>query len=298
MTVPEPIGIVGAGPVACAIGRLLTEAGAPSVVVASRTPGRAADAVAFIGPSARAAKLSELARAVDRVIIATTDAAIGPVAEALASAGFHAGLALHTSGARGRDALAPLSAAGVSCGVLHPFQTIASPDRGVLALRGATFRVEGDPEALAWARRIARQLGGRAIEIDSAQLPVYHAAAVLAGNAVTALVDAALRLLESAGVDRAAALDAVASLGHATLENSVRLGPAAALTGPVARGDAATVGAHVAALEARAPDLTALYDAVSWRLLDIAARRGLPAEQLVRVAAALDAPIAGERDER
>ena len=289
---PEAIGIVGAGAVAGALGRLLDRHGMKVTVLASRTGSRAERTAAFIGPSVRTVGVAELPGLVTRVIVATTDVAVTPVAELLARAGF-AGMALHTSGAQGADALAPLRHSGVSCGVLHPFQTVASAEQGVACLPGVTWRIEGDPAALAWARQIAATLSGRTIDIATDRLPMYHAAAVLGGNGLTALVDAAVLLLEHSGVDRRAAVAAVTSLSRTTLENVLGHGPEAALTGPVARGDAATIEAHLDALFAHAPELAPLYEAVSRRLMDIAGRRGLPDEDLKALGAALSARGAG-----
>src|SRR5438132_1221625 len=115
----SPIGIAGAGAVARAFGRLLNDLGEPVVIVASRTREHAEDAARFIGPRVRSGNWPEIAERCDRLIIATADRAITPVAEALAAAGFRNGVALHTSGARGPEALEPLRRTGTACGVLH-----------------------------------------------------------------------------------------------------------------------------------------------------------------------------------
>ena len=101
-------------------------------------------------------------------------------------------------------------------------------------------------------------LGARPLEVDPAQAPLYHAAAVLAGNAPLALLAEATRLLEAAGVSRADAHEALAALLEGAAQNARRGGPAAALTGPVARGDSDAITAHLEALAAY-PEARDLY---------------------------------------
>ena len=88
------------------------------------------------------------------MLIAVSDQGIEPVAEALAAAGMRSGVALHTCGAKGPDALRALRTAGVACGMLHPLQTIMSAEQGVKSLADVTFGLSGDPEAIEWAGEI------------------------------------------------------------------------------------------------------------------------------------------------
>ena len=101
-------------------------------------------------------------------------------------------------------------------------------------------------------------LGARPLAIDPSKASLYHAAAVLAGNAPLALLAEATRLLEAAGVPAADAHAALAALLQGAAHNAGRTGPAAALTGPVARGDTAAITAHVEAL-ADHPEARDLY---------------------------------------
>jgi predicted short-subunit dehydrogenase-like oxidoreductase (DUF2520 family) len=118
------VAIVGAGAVAQAIGRLLFDSGEPVVALASRNRSRSERAARFISPSIRVASCAELPGLATRVLVAVSDEGIGPVAEALAAAGMRSGVALHTCGARGPEALEALRATGVACGILHPLQKI------------------------------------------------------------------------------------------------------------------------------------------------------------------------------
>ena len=258
-----------------ALGRLLRERGESIAGLASRTPERASAAAAFVGGEAKAVSYTEIPQHAAHVLIAVPDDAIGDVAGALARAGMHYGLALHTSGARGPEALAALAAAGVACGTLHPLQTAANPEEGVRVLPGVAFAIDGAPEAAAWAGRLVALLGGVALHIPAASRPLYHAAAVMAGNYVIALMSTAVMLMREAGVEEATARRALQPLARASLENTFRLGPAVALTGPIARGDADTVREHLLALAKVPADVTRLYRAAGLAALEIARQRGL-----------------------
>lgn len=283
-----PIGIAGTGRLAQALGRLLAEAGQPIAVVGGRRAPAAEGAAAFIGGTVQAVAVSELPSRASRILIAVSDAAIAEVAGELASGGMRDGAAMHTSGAHGPQLLAPLSAAGVACGVLHPLQTVPSPQRGVAALRGASFGIGGDPQAVRWAEEIVALLGGRALRVAADGFPAYHAGAVMAGNAVIAALDAAVALMGAAGVDRRAALDAVGPLCLTSARNTIDLGPEAALTGPVQRGDAATVAAHALALRSAPRYVAELYRASARALLDISRRRGLTDASVCAIEEALE----------
>jgi predicted short-subunit dehydrogenase-like oxidoreductase (DUF2520 family) len=272
---PGPIGIAGAGRVAQALGRLLKERGEPVVAVASRNLDHARAAAAFIG-DAEAVAYASLARRASRVLIAVADDAVPLVAAVLAESGMNGGAALHTCGARGPEALAALAANGVSCATLHPLQTFATPEQGLAALPGCAFGITGEGPAAAWAERIAALVGGRALRIAADRRPLYHAAAVMASNYVVALIDAAAMLMGAAGIGADEALVALAPLVKASAANAIRLGPVRALTGPLERGDAATILAHCSALAAGIPpSVRGLYRAAGLHALEIARRRGL-----------------------
>jgi len=283
------IGIVGTGSVAQALGHLLYARGAPIVAVTSRTPSRAREAAAFIGPAVEVLPCAEFARKVSRVLIATSDAEITPAAERLADAGLRHSVVLHTCGARGPEALAPLRASGNACGVCHPLQTFTDPQQGADALTGAAFGISGDGEARLWAEEIGAMLGGWTLPVDADSMAAYHAGAVMVSNSQPALIEGALQAWALAGIDRSTALTALGPLSRRALDNALRLGPEDALTGPVSRGDAATVRAHVAALASAPAHVDNLYRAVAQTLLVLARRRGLSEIQLQEIAGALDA---------
>ena len=159
----------------------------------------------------------------------------------------------HCSGATGLEVLAPHEAFS-----LHPLMTVpAGAPRDVLA--GAGCAVDGaTPRALAAAEALAARLDMRATRVADEDRAAYHAAASIASNFLVTLEGAAERLAASAGVDRAL----LAPLVRAAVENWAQRGAEGALTGPIARGDEATVARQRAAVAERAPDLLPLFDAM------------------------------------
>ncbi|MGH9240975.1 MAG: Rossmann-like and DUF2520 domain-containing protein [Vicinamibacterales bacterium] len=292
--------IVGTGRVAQAFGRLLADAGIAPVAVAGRTPDHAHRAAAFIAGSGppegghygglvvKPALIRDVPALADRVLIAVADDAITAVAEELARSGMRGGIALHTSGAHGPESLGALAAQGVSCGIVHPLQTVADPDRGISALRGASFGISGDAAAVEWAGQLVEAAGGTPLRIREKGFASYHAGAVMASNAVIAAIDAAVALFAAAGIERGAALQALRPLCLTSAQNAFEMGPEAALTGPVQRGDAATVRAHVAALAGVPRPVADLYRASARALVDIARRRGLNGTSALAIERALE----------
>jgi predicted short-subunit dehydrogenase-like oxidoreductase (DUF2520 family) len=251
--VRERVAIAGAGRLGQALARALREAGVPIACVANRT------------------NLGDIGRYASRVLIAVSDKAIAPVAAQIAASPGNLRLALHTCGAFGVEPLRPLADAGISCGSLHPLQTVRDA-KDSAALRGIAFAVTGDPDALAWAGEIAAALDGWVFPIEPNRRDIYHAAAVMASNHLIAVLDAAGEMMQTAGLPPGSVWAALGPLVRNSVENSLRYGPVESLTGPVARGDSATVAAHLRVLEG---DLLSLYRAAALRALRIAASRGL-----------------------
>jgi predicted short-subunit dehydrogenase-like oxidoreductase (DUF2520 family) len=129
------------------------------------------------------------------------------------------------------------------------------------------------PEALAFATELAERLGMKPFEIDDEGRPAYHAAASVASNFLVTLEAAAEAIAAGAGLARDEARELLAPLIRQTAENVAELGPEAALTGPVARGDEATVDAQRAAVEETAPELLGLFDELVRQTRSLAAQR-------------------------
>jgi predicted short-subunit dehydrogenase-like oxidoreductase (DUF2520 family) len=188
----------------------------------------------------------------DAVLLCVPDGEIRAAAEALAGSAAFVG---HTSGATPLTALEPARAQAFG---LHPLQTVTGPstrfDGCGCATAGST------PEALELAARLARDLRMSPFEVRDEQRAAYHAAASIASNFLVTLQAEAEALAASAGIDGFDARRMLGPLVRATVENWVALGPERALTGPVARGDHATVAAQRAAIAAQRPQLEPLFD--------------------------------------
>src|SRR3954462_13667852 len=197
----------------------------------------------------------------DVVLLAVPDGEIAGAAAAIAPGR----LVGHLSGATTLAPLAPHEAFR-----LHPLMTV--PGDGA-SFAGATAAVAGSTgRALRVATELAERLGLRPVEVADADRAAYHAAASIASNFLVTLEGAAERLAATAGVDRAALVPLV----RAALENWAALGPERALTGPIARGDEATVAHQREAVAQRCPELLGLFDALAAATRDLA-RAGVPA---------------------
>ncbi len=254
------IGIVGPGRLGQALGHLLYGLGQPVTAVAGRDVpekpvgdlSRTSAAARFIGSNVRAVQISEIPTLCSHILITVPDDALpsvaGKLAQGLPETPGSGVVALHTSGARGPEALAPLQDRGVSCGTLHPLQTIATPEQGAADLPGSYFGITAAGEALDWALEICRLLQGHPLMIPAERRPLYHAAAVMASNYIMAMIDAAVILFEQCSVGREDALRALAPMICSSVANTLASGPEQALTGPIERGDAQTVASHLQAL--------------------------------------------------
>src|SRR5678816_1670922 len=139
------------------------------------------------------------------------------------------------------------------------------------ALKGTVFGVEGDDAGRAMATKLVNALGGIVLALDSSQMGAYHCAAALASNYVVSAIDAAAQVLAGAGVSPTQAAQALVPLAEGALRNVVHKGTTEGLTGPVRRGDAATIQRHLDALRDN-PDLAQLYRALARHAIEIAAR--------------------------
>jgi predicted short-subunit dehydrogenase-like oxidoreductase (DUF2520 family) len=180
---------------------------------------------------------------VDLLVVSTPDGSIAAAAAGVAPV--PSTVVAHLAGSLGLDVLAPHARRAA----LHPLVSIATP---ATPLRGAWFAVAGDP----LVDRVVGDLGGRTVAVADEDRAAYHAAACIASNHLVGLLGHVERVAATAGVPLAAFLDLV----RGTVENVARLGPAAALTGPLARGDTATVERHLAALH---PSERQTYEAMA-----------------------------------
>jgi predicted short-subunit dehydrogenase-like oxidoreductase (DUF2520 family) len=200
----------------------------------------------------------------DIVFLTVPDRAIAGVA---AAGAWRAGqLVAHCSGALGLDVLGAVASSGAMRGCLHPLQTFADPAGDPSLFRGIAAGVEGDGRGAAILAQAASDLGARPFSLAGVDRAAYHAAAVFASNDVIALMAAAARAWVLAGLPPGTARESLAPLLLAAARNVAAYDLPAALTGPIVRGDAATVARHLGALAAD-PALRDLYAALARELL-------------------------------
>lgn len=226
------------------------------------------------GKGARALSSPEdVASASDLLVIAVPDRAIEEVARQAAAGVRRGSLVVHLSGAAPLAALAPVRRAGARIGGFHPIQTFPDRMSGAEKIENSTVGIRGDAAAAAELERFAAKLRMRALRFPERGRIRYHAAAVLASNLVVALMDLAVEELRGAsGASRAEALRALLPLLSGTVANLVRVGLPGALSGPIARGDGATVARHLRAL-ARRPATDRVYRELSARAVALALQR-------------------------
>jgi predicted short-subunit dehydrogenase-like oxidoreductase (DUF2520 family) len=261
---PNSLAIVGAGRVGRALGRRLREHGWKIGAVVTRSEASARRAVRFIGAGRACAGITWQILASPIILIATPDDKIAVVARDLGRIGegeLHGKIVLHTSGALDSSVLEALQARGAAVGSMHPLQSFSGVS--VPSMEGKVFTIEGEPRAVRVARRIARALGGSPVRIAGSKKLLYHAAAAMAAGHVLAVEEAATQLLLSLGMKRSEAVRALLPLTRQVLENFERLGPQAAWTGPLSRGDFQVVRAHLDALKESPKEFARAYEALN-----------------------------------
>lgn len=202
--------------------------------------------------------IAAAARDVDVVLVCVSDGAIADVAAGIEPV--PDAVVAHCSGASDLSVLAPHRRVAS----IHPLVSLPNGPVGSERLRaGAWFAVDGDPVAA----RLVEMLGGRSFGVAAADRAAYHAAACIAANHLVALMGQVERVATQAGAPFEAYLD----LARGAFDNTVALGPAAALTGPAARGDEATIARHLDALD---PSERAAYAAMADQARRLAATEG------------------------
>ncbi|MEE1649432.1 DUF2520 domain-containing protein [Brachybacterium sp. J144] len=248
MTPPRlGIGVIGAGRVGAVLGAALRARGhgilgAYAVSDASRT--RAAELL----PGVPLLDVPAIVERSELLLLAVPDDQLGPLAAGIAATGLAPGgqLVVHTSGRYGTEVLTPLAEAGCAPLALHPAMTFTGTSADLPRLVGCPMAVTAAEEFLPVAAALVVELGGEAVVLPEGDRPTYHAALAHAANHLVVLVDQSREVLRRLGIDDPGAY--LRPLLEAALDESLRRG-SRALTGPVIRGDAGTVAAHLVALE-------------------------------------------------
>ena len=258
----DRIGILGAGAVGTALAIGLAEAGYNVTGIASRDPDRAKNLASRVRGAIHTRHVGLLVDVADIVFLTVPDDVIGPVAE---SVPWRRGMAaVHCSGGTPVSVLDCASVLGAAIGGFHPLQTFPRNGRPPAPLDDVTFAIESANPALHHQLRdMAHGLHGHAIDINEKARAMYHLSGVLASNFVVALIAEAAKLWEQFGYNQSQAMRALLPLIRGTVGNIESNGAAAALTGPIVRGDLGTVQAHLEQLRTTLPDVVPLYAALA-----------------------------------
>lgn len=279
---------IGCGKVGRSLARALKNAGYEIGTIVCKHEKSAREAVQFIGAGS-AIKQVRISNASIHWI-ATGDDAIPEVVEELASTALGSlenRYFFHSSGALSSDVFQPLQVMGAEVGSIHPLQVFADPARALETLPGIYFAIEGTDKAMSLAVQIVDRLKGHLLLIPGGRKTLYHAAGVFASNYVVVLTALALHIMEELGEVKEEAYQAFLPLMVSALQNIESLGVEGALTGPISRGDVATVRKHLEALEELDPALLDAYCLLGKEAAGIAARGGkitrVKAKQLLDV---------------
>lgn len=263
------IGIVGAGRVGCSIGRYLREHGAAVAGYYSKSRESVEFAATFTETKAFPS-LRELAGASDMIFIATPDDAIRSVWEGIAEESIQGKIVCHFSGSLSSVVFSGRRQAGASGCSAHPMYAFSSKDTSYKQLNQVLFTMEGDREAVESVGSVWEQAGLHFCVIDSGKKERYHAAASLISNMMIGLYQMGIDMLRDCGFEEKQARILVEPLVRDNIRQLLATSPEQALTGPIERGDAATVRKHLAALTDAERDV---YINLAQKLIGIAGKK-------------------------
>lgn len=283
------VGVVGAGRVGTAMAVALASAG-HRIVAASGVSQKSLERIAASLPGVPVLAPEEVVERADLVLLTIPDDALAGLVAGLAATDVPlAGrLLVHASGRHGLAVLDPVTAKGALPLALHPVMTFTGRPEDAAKMAGIFFGVTA-PEALRpVAEVLVMEMGGEPVFIAEDKRDLYHAAMASAANHLVTLVSSACDMLADAGVAEPARM--LGPLLYAAVENALTMG-SSALTGPVARGDAETVAAHLAAIRSAAPEALGAYLALARLTADRAlAARTLSADDAERLLSVLSGP--------
>ena len=271
-------GIIGAGKVGFTLGKYFAAYGAQNIEVTgyySRNPESAREAAAFTGAGFYE-DLAGIVKDSDTLFITVPDGASADVWDDMAGLPIKEKVICHCSGSISSAVFFDAEARGAYRYSVHPLYAVSDKYTSYQSLRKAYFAMEGSSARLQDLKKVFMQLGNPVVAMDPSKKALYHAAAVMVSNQVAALVDMGAELLERCGFDREDAEAALMPLFTGNAQKIKEVGPVTALTGPVERGDAATVRSHLLAfrqLEEEPDEIRTAYLALSERLVRLAERK-------------------------
>jgi predicted short-subunit dehydrogenase-like oxidoreductase (DUF2520 family) len=275
------IGIIGAGKVGTSLAAVLKEKGFHITGVSDALMTSLETAKTYLGADILYTQNNmDVVDVSDVIAITTQDRVIQDIVREIDTKAVRLDgkLFFHTSGADPSSVLAPLDKKGAFLGSLHPLQTFPDIDSAIEVLPETCIFIEGHAEAVPQLEKIGAAIGARVYVIDGKNKALYHLSAVFVCNLLSALLYSGKGLMDKINVDFEPFLPII----RATLRNIENKGPLASLTGPIVRGDAKTVKAHLGAIENM--DLhKEVYKALSGVAIEMATERKAISEETVQL---------------
>lgn len=269
----KTVNIVGCGNVGKTLARLWTERGVLKVQsILNRSMASARRAVDLVGSGQAVDDYAQMSRA-DFVMISTSDESIEECCRKLCrSDAVEPGvIVFHCSGSLPSSLLEPARSAGASIASVHPVNSFPDPAAAVETFAGTFCAVEGDSGACLALRDVMESCGAIPFSIQVEQKTVYHAATVFVCNYLVVLMEVGLRCFEQAGVPRETAIEVIEPIARRTLDNVFKIGPAQALTGPIARGEPSVVARQSEALGEWDKTIQGIYKTLGQAATDLSA---------------------------
>jgi len=276
------LAIIGAGRLGTSFALAAASRGATITGYLCRTEEGAARAEGLLN-APPLSSLAEMATTeADIYILTVPDACLSQVAEEFcaalpdptASSAETTSIIMHTSGATPLSVLDSCRKRGMHTLAWHPLQSFSDPTIGRHRFSGSAVAITGSSERAEEAGgKMAQALGASPFRLEDQSRALYHAAAVVAGNYLVTLLDAAAELFRTAGIPEEQALPALMPLAQGALDNTREHGTAGAITGPLVRGDTHTARQHLEALAQNAPDLDGLYRVLGLHTLELVRRQ-------------------------
>ncbi len=273
------VSIIGAGVVGSALTMALFDKGYPIASIISRTGSKALALSKAVKCKRISSQISDIATDSEIILITVSDNAIAYSARkltAIKKISFKKLFVAHCSGAYSSTVLLPLKKLGTAVASIHPVQTFPhnqSKQKLKTKLRGIYYGIEGDALAVRKAENLVLDIGGKAVVISAELKPLYHIASVFASNYMMAFLNAVSELSEKLQLT-ASWTEVFGPLMTTSMENSIKHSAAQSLTGPIMRGDYATIDLHLTTLSKLAPHLLPLYTIAGIEVARIAKEHG------------------------
>ncbi len=278
------LNIIGAGKLGRTLAKLWHDIGAFEIgEIVNQSVQSAENAINFIG-TGRAVEEIESMSCTDVYLISVPDDIIADCAQRLLNAGTikRGSILFHCSGALPSTVLTPVwvssDIADLQFASVHPMRSFAKPVNAAKNFKGTYCAIEGDSNAVQLLGPAFEKIGGKLFSVNTETKTLYHAACCITSNYLTALMEFAARCFERSSVESDQALRIMQPLAQGTLNDIFSLGPTLALTGPIERGDVATVQRQLQVMKQQGKDIAELFSQLSKATLELSKQKGSASE--------------------